>query len=304
MKNIGNSLKLHLKEIALNDSPLFNISSPFPQYRNFTPVPYWGEVPYLFSFDENFLSYNQWLNVRDGYAFLIPLIFSEQFKQIKNHLILPEEVSPFLKSDLDFFYYSRPCFLDPIPDDTFESCYVITDFFEHHTHKSLWQKNLEDIKSYASRYKEVTIVLNAILPAFFLDSSQGDFLESIRTLPENCRIISIGSFLGLKDLNQKRVHFLLDTDINLRTPLEDQALMRNGIIETEKTPDDDELVHSYSIYPRVKINIYKKLVTSSLKPEAEERIKILLRAIKSPEDLIDLTYRRLLNEVLDLKRNI
>lgn len=156
------SMKQHLNELALADFELKR-SEIYPKYQDFQACErYCGECPIVFSFDFLYQENQGWMQLMDGYLFLVPFLYSAQ--SIKPHTILPRLALNILPAHMEGFYYSTYNYVEATKPSS-EIIHIFLEYYEDLTSINTLKKNLERIVELCSLYGEVKLVLNSYLIA-------------------------------------------------------------------------------------------------------------------------------------------
>ena len=291
------SLKNHLNTLALpeyQNVPLLT----FPEYHDFQNYgKYVGECPLVFSFESLYQNPKGWMEVMDGYLFLIKLLYSA--KSIRAHTILPRQTLKILPFSLEGFHYSHFSYQTERGSLNTDP-YVFMDYYENLTEKSSLKRNLDKITLLCSQNKSVTLVLNTYLNAQGADKNLSSLFLGIRTLPSNCTLLSLAEYNGILNIEGATMHYLCDEDVQTRSIWEELTINKNGVIKNEKISHDDKLIHSFDIYPNIKKEIYfHKPLMRALSDRQEVELKKIVSSLSNPSELLDKNYHRLIKDIIN-----
>lgn len=291
------SLKQHYNDLVLKDYQVRRHET-FPQYQDFqTFEKYYGECPLIFSFDVFYQENQGWMQLMDGYLFLVPLLYSNQ--SIKPNTILPRLALNILPAHMQGFHYSTYSYASNAVS-TLNEVYVFMEYYEGLTHINTLQRNLDRVTALCSEYGAVKFIMNSFLGATGKDHNLSTLLEGIRKLPANCAILSVLDFSEVLNLKGSKVIFLYDEDVLTHSVWEEMAIIRNGVVSREKISKLDSVVQSFDVYPQVKRDIYFHQPTKpALEAFKEKELKKIVSLIKDSTELLDHNYRRLIRDIIE-----
>ena len=290
------SLKNHLSALALPESQNVPFIT-FPEYQDFQNYgKYVGECPLVFSFESLYQNPQGWMEVMDGYLFLVNLLYSTKSPRTKT--ILPRLSLKILPASLEGFHYSHFAY-ETKKTSLNATPYVFMDYFENLTDKSTLTKNLDMIRLLCSQNENVKLVLNPYLNAQGADKNLTSLFQGMRTLPSNCTILPLSEYSGILNMEGATMHYLCNEDVQTRSLWEELTINKNGVIRSEKISPADKLVHSFDIYPNVKKEIYfHKPLARALSEGQETELKKIVGPLTNPSDLLDKNYHRLIKDII------
>lgn len=295
MKNTLVSLKEEFKSAA-GKQQLVARSMTFQQTLDFAPhhENYLGEVPMLYSFSKEFAQANGLVEIKDGYFSLIPLLLKEH---IAPDWILPEIATVFL----DSFYYS--IFSYQHGGTRNDMAYVLFDYYQELSSTQHLQERFVKLRELARCHQEIKVCFSIQALSSRKPNSGHELWQMIRTLPDNCEIISNTELFELKNFHGHSVHLLTDEDFVLTSPWENIFAARGAIINGQILPFQDEVIKRVAISTQTEKLILRKTHSGPLiAPDIFQHLKELCSMLKSHSDMLNPNYLRQLRENIKLIR--
>lgn len=283
MNHIGSSIKDQLDLASEKQTKNLRGAITFNGTGDFSPhqETFVGALPMVFSFEEVFPSLTGWVELKDGFFSLLPLVLKQ--KNLLGQIVF-SDVARFFLPNGDF-HYSRFQF-DKISSEK-KTCFVLLDFYQGLTSQDQLEKSFKRLTDLASKYEQIRLCVSVSGVSSKEPSQLFVLLNTLKQLPPNVAIIGNEELFGVKNFQGSEVHFLTDDDFVLKSPWENVFVTRGARIVRPKLGDQDQLILTVPLAPGVNKVVYKHLNNSCLVSEdILEHYMSFIEKINNPQDLI------------------
>ena len=285
------SLKQHFDDISVRPATTA-AKITFTNTMDFAPhgETYLGELPMLYSFSEDFANRSGQVEIKDGFFSLVPLLLRPDYPK---DIIFPKEAELFL----DRFYISEIIYRTK--ERKTDMAYIHMDYYQEYSSLDHIENSFLKIKKIASEFKNLKVCFSEHSLSSRKPNDAKTFYQRIRSLPENCEIISNTELFELAHFKGRSVYLLTDQDYVLKSPWENIFAARGAIINHFISDEPNDVIQRIPIgHNAEKVIIQHTSSTPRPNSEVMDVLTKLASMIKRKTDLLNPNYLRELHQAV------